>query len=111
MIGPEASHAVATIGVLIEFSGAVIVTFAVVRALAALVRDGGIDRARLLVIGGTLSALGYKSAATFLKAIELGSWHAIGMFAAILTLRTAIKQLFVWERARILASAPAEGRF
>ncbi len=111
MIGPEAARAVAVIGGLIEFGGALIVTVAVARALAALVRNGGIDRARLLVIGGTLGALGYKGAATFLKAIELGSWHAIGTFAAIFTLRTAIKQLFAWERARVLASARAAGRF
>ena len=56
----------------------------------------------MIVITGSLSALGYKSAATLLKAIELGSWHGIGMFAAIFTLRTAIKRTLVWEKSRLV---------
>ena len=98
---------VATLAALIEFGGAVIVAVAVVRALAGLATGGSIGEARLIVIGGSLSALGYKSAATLLKAIELGSWHGIGTFAAIFTLRTVIKQLLVWERSRLVR--PADG--
>ena len=92
---------VATVTALIEFGGAVIITFAVVRALAALATGAGVDQARLLVIGGSLSALGYKSAATLLKAVELGTWGGIGTFTAIFTLRTVIKRLLMWERARL----------
>lgn len=86
---------------LIEFGGAVIIAVAVARAMAALVTGVGIDRARVIMIAGSLSALGYKSAATLLKAIELNSWRGIGTFAAIFTLRTVIKQLLVWERAHL----------
>lgn len=92
--------AIATVAALIEFGGTVIVTVAVVRALVALGSDG-IEAARLAVIGGSLGALGFKTAASLLKALELGTWHAIGTFAAILTLRTLIKRLFVWEQRRL----------
>ena len=56
---------------------------------------------RLLVADGVIAALGYKTAATLLKTIELQSWSAIGMFAAILTLRTLVKRVLVWEEARL----------
>ena len=95
---------IATAAALIEFGGAVIVAWAVLRALAVLATSG-IDQARLVVIAGSLSALGYKSAATLLKAIELGTWRGIGAFAAIFTLRTAIKQFLTWERARLTLPA------
>ena len=89
---------------LIEFGGAIIVAVAIGRALHALLAHKGIDAARLAVIAGVTGALGFKTAATLLKALQLGSWSAIGSFAAIFTLRTVIKQLFVWERARLRAS-------
>ena len=92
---------IATLAALIEFGGAVVVAAAVVRALLVLARHGGIDRARLIVIGGSLSALSYKSAATLLKAIELGTWRGIAAFAAIFALRTFIKQFLSWEERRI----------
>lgn len=86
---------------LIEFGGAVIVAWAVVRALVVLAARGSINQARLVVIAGSLSALGYKSAATLLKAIELGTWHGIGAFAAIFALRTLLKQFLTWEGSRL----------
>lgn len=97
------SELLAALATVIEFGGALIVALAVVRALWALLSGAGVDRARLLVIGGVIGALGFKTAATLLKALELQSWRAIGAFAAIFTLRTVIKRLFVWERARLLA--------
>lgn len=93
---------VAILAALIEFGGAIIIAFAVLRALAGLATGSSIGDARLIVIAGSLSALGYKSAATLLKAIELGSWHGIGAFTAIFTLRTVIKQTLVWERSRLM---------
>lgn len=92
---------VATMAAVIEFGGAIIITTGVVRALIALAAGESIGRARLLVIAGALSGLGFKTAATLLKAIELGTWHGIAVFAAIFTLRTFIKQVFVWERTRL----------
>lgn len=91
-----------TLAALIEFGGAVIVAAAVVRALAQLTRGAGPDGARRLVIEGALSALGFKTAATALKAIELGTWHGIGMFATIFALRTLIKQALLRERAHLV---------
>lgn len=92
---------VALLAALIEFGGAIIIAVAVARALTGLVTGRSIGHARLTVIAGSLSALGYKSAATLLKAIELGSWHGIGAFAAIFALRTVIKQMLVWEQGRL----------
>ena len=104
---------VGTLAALIEFGGATAIALAVLRALAGLAGGRGIARARLLVIAGSLNGLGYKSAATLLKAMELGSWRGIGMFAAIFTLRTLIKQVLVWERSRLVdvpGTAPATPR-
>lgn len=101
MASPALAPLIVAVAALIEFGGAVIVTAGVLRALFALAGAGGIDRARRLVIAGSLGGLGFKSAASLLKALELGTWHAIGAFAAIYSLRTAIKRLFVWEQARL----------
>ncbi len=91
--------------VLIEFGGSVVIVVACLRGLAALVIGLGsrlaIVRGRLLVADGVVAALGYKTAATLLKTIELQSWASIGMFAAILTLRTVIKRVLVWEEGRL----------
>lgn len=94
----------------IEFAGALIVGYHVLKALAGLAADGSIPAARLAVAEGVLAALGLKLAATLLKALELGGWDAIGRFAAILALRTVIKGLFVWESAR-LAPDPSSRAF
>ena len=50
---------------------------------------------------GVVSALGFKTAATLLKTIELQTWTAIGLFAATLTLRTLVKRVLVWEQVRL----------
>ena len=75
------------------------------RGLAAMAAGRGthaaIVRGRLIVADGVVSALGYKTAATLLKTIELQTWTAIGLFAAILTLRTLVKRVLVWEEARL----------
>ena len=73
--------------VLIEFGGSVVIAVAVVRGLAGITAGLGsrhaVVRGRLLVADGVVAALGYKTATTLLKTIELQSWTAIGMFAAI----------------------------
>lgn len=86
---------------LIEFGGALVVAVAVIRALLALAAGRGTEPARLLVIDGALTALGFKTAATLLKAIELGTWRSIATFTAILTLRTVLKQFLLWEQRHI----------
>ncbi len=91
--------------VLIEFGGSIIIAVACMRGLAILTAGRGshsaIVRGRLVVADGVISALGYKTAATLLKTIELQTWTAIGMFAAIFTLRTMIKRVLLWEEARL----------
>ena len=87
---------------LIEFGGALIVAVAVARTLILLGAGAGIDQARLALIAGSLGALDFKTAASLLKVLELATWHSVGAFAAILTLRTLIKRLFQWEQARLV---------
>lgn len=91
--------------VLIEFGGSLVIAFACLCGLAVLATGRGthaaIVRGRLIVADGVVSALGYKTAATLLKTIELQTWTAIGMFAAVLTLRTLIKRVLVWEETRL----------
>ena len=91
--------------VLIEFGGSLAIALACVRGLAAIAVGRGarlaIVRGRQLVADGVISALGFKTAATLLRTLELQTWSAIGMFAAILALRTSIKRVLVWEEIRL----------
>ncbi|MDX7954008.1 DUF1622 domain-containing protein [Lichenihabitans sp. Uapishka_5] len=91
--------------VLIEFGGSLFVVAGCMRALGALVLSrathAGIVRCRLLVADGVIAALGFKTAATLLKTIELQTWNAILSFAAIFALRTVVKRFLVWEEHRL----------
>lgn len=92
---------------LIEFGGSLVVVTGCCRGLYALAVSrgaaGGIVRARLLVADGVIAALGYKTAATLLKTIELQTWNAILVFTATLALRTLVKRVLVWEEGRLRA--------
>ena len=87
--------------VFIEFGGGLFAAAGCVRGIAALVAGrgshAGLVRARLVVADGIIAALGFKTAATLLKTIELQTWNAILAFAVIFTLRTVVKQFLVWE--------------
>ncbi len=100
--------------VLIEFGGSVVIVAACLRGMAVIASGRGthlaIVRGRLVIADGVISALGYKTAATLLKTIELQTWTAIGMFASILTLRTLIKRVLVWEQARLQGSIASPSR-
>ena len=95
--------------VLIEFGGGLFVVVGCLRGLAALALGGAseaaIVRCRLSVADGVIAALGFKTAATLLKTIELQTWNAILTFAAIFALRTFVKQFLVWEERRLQAQA------
>ena len=95
--------------VLIEFGGSIVIAAALLRGLAAMAAGLGshdsVVRGRLLVAEGVVNALGYKTAATLLKTIQLQTWAAIGMFASVLILRTVIKRVLVWEERRLRRSA------
>jgi uncharacterized membrane protein len=86
---------------LIDLFSALLVAAYAVAALNALLRGGGISRARLLVAEGAVLGLSVKVAAALLKTLEIRSWDQILMFAAIFALRTVLKQLFVWEKAHV----------
>ena len=102
---PDLAGLIGGAAALIEFGGSLVIASACLRGLAALAAGRGthaaIVRARLTVADGVVSALGYKTAATLLKTMELRTWTAIGLFAAILTLRTLIKRVLAREQARL----------
>jgi hypothetical protein len=75
-------------------------------ALVAIARTGSIPRARLTAADGVIAGLGLITAATLLRTIELRTWNQIALLTVVLTLRTLLKRLFVWERNRILARQP-----
>ena len=100
------------LAVLIEFGGALVVVLGCLRGLARLAaglgRREAIVAARLAVADGIVAALGFKTAATLLKTIELRSWDAILMFCAVLALRTLVKQALRREERHLRApSLPA----
>ena len=92
---------------LIEFGGALVI---VAHALAALVlvalRQRTVEEARLLVVEGALSGLGFKRSATLLKTIVLQTPRQIAALAAVLALRTFIKALLNRDRRRLQAGGP-----
>ena len=88
--------------VLIEAAGSALLLGYVLAALAALVRRHGLERSRLLLADGAVLSLGFKTGASLLKTLELGTWQQIGSFVAILALRTILKRAFAAERATLL---------
>lgn len=89
----------------IEFGGSLVVVLGCLRGVFALLIGGArhraIVRARLLVADSIIAALGFKTASSLLKTIELQTWHAIALFAAIFALRTFVKQVLIWEESRL----------
>ena len=86
---------------IIEFIGALLIIAYMLVALIALLRTRDVVSARLLVADGVITGLSFKLAGTLLKTIELRTWQQVLMFIAIFALRTLLKRLFTWERARL----------
>lgn len=89
---------------IIEFIGALLIIGYILAALYTILRWRPIIVAQQLVADGALAGLNFKLAGTLLKAIVVHSWQQILMFAAIFVLRTVLKRLFMWERARLQKS-------
>ena len=100
---------IAWASVLIEFAGAIVIVAACLRAIAVIVKTlgtrSGVIAARLSIAEGVVAALGLKMAATLLKTLELRSWNAICLFAAIFVLRTFIKTALAWEAVHLHTDA------
>lgn len=86
---------------LIEIIGGFVIVGAMIQAFWAGLRerltDSAIGRMRVIMAQGVVSALGLMTAATLLKTMTLRSWNAIGIFAAILALRTLVKRTLAAE--------------
>lgn len=90
----------------IEAIGSLVIVGYLVAAICVLVRTRDKTRTRLLVADGALWGLNFKVAASLLKTISLHTWQQIGLFAAILALRTMLKWIFSWEAGRLRQRAP-----
>ena len=89
---------------LIQFAGAVVIVWHGLSAIADMaIRRKSIEMARLQVLDGALSALGFTLAATLLRLLTLQSWQETGTFAAIFVLRTGIKTAMKRERLILLS--------
>lgn len=86
---------------LIEVVGGLVILSAMARAvwaaLAGGLGDEAIGRMRVIMAQGVVGALGLMTAATLLMTVTLRSWDAIGIFAAILALRTLVKRTLAAE--------------
>ncbi len=91
---------------LIQLLAAMVIAAHLAMALVAVIRTGSVPLGRLRAADGVIAGLGLLTAGTLLKTIELRTWSQIALFAVVLSLRTILKQLFVWERGRILAREP-----
>ncbi|MEO7166821.1 MAG: DUF1622 domain-containing protein [Chthoniobacterales bacterium] len=90
-------HQLRTWALLIEAAGGLLVAGYCTAAFAALAFRLDRVRAQRLVAEGALTALSFMVCATLLKTLFLTSWSAIGVFAAVLLLRTILKRVFVAE--------------
>ncbi|GGM18935.1 DUF1622 domain-containing protein [Deinococcus aerophilus] len=88
----------AALRLFVELLTNLVIAGAVLGALWALLRGHDLNRARLIVADGILSALNLKLVATLLKTVELTTWSQIGLFVAVLALRIALKWVITWER-------------
>jgi hypothetical protein len=75
----------------IEMAGALVIVWHVLKAARVALSDGALA-ARAMAASGLVAGLGFKTAATLLKTLELSNWHQIGLFVAVLALRTLIKK-------------------
>ena len=91
--------------VAIEFIGALIIVAYILAALVTLVRTGSIVQARLIAADGAITGLSFKLAGTLLKTLLIHTWSQILIFVIIFALRTILKRLFIWEKARLAARA------
>ena len=90
---------IAGVALAIEAAGSALLLGYLLAALFALIRQHGLELCRLLLADSAVSSLGFKTAASLLKTLELNTWHQIGAFFAILTLRTILKRAFSAEQA------------
>ncbi len=86
--------------ILIQFVSTIIISGSVVGAIVALVRGPratALRQARQRVAEGVMLGLSLVVAATLLKTITIHSFAQLGLFAAIIALRTILKRIFTWE--------------
>lgn len=91
----------ALLRLVVELSTNLILFGYVAASLLALLHGSGVFRARLLVTDGLLLALNLKVVAALLRTVEITTWNQLGLFTAVLLLRTALKREVIWERRQL----------
>jgi hypothetical protein len=84
----------ADLAAIIEFAGAIIVSFHALLAAPKLLQDKGIWAARQTMAQGAIAGLDFKLAATLLKILTLAQFQQLGIFAATVILRLVLKKSF-----------------
>lgn len=90
---------------MIEAAGSVLLLGYVLLAVLVLARRRDLERCRVLLADGVVASLGFKTAASLLKTLELNGWHQIGTFVAVLALRTVLKRVFIAEKTSLAQTA------
>jgi uncharacterized membrane protein len=83
----------------IEILGSLVIMFAVMQGWGFSLK-GQCGRARILVAEGAVNGLSFKLGAALLKTIYIHTWTQIGMLFVIVSLRTLLKRLFIWEQIK-----------
>lgn len=92
---------------LVSYAAALMVTAYVARALMCLMRGSQISPVGRLLVRGMLAGLSLTAAATLLRLLVARSWDDVAMIAALLALRTGLKQALGWEQRRLGATSPS----
>lgn len=88
---------------LVELAGSAVIALFVAAALITLIaeRGIGITQSRILIAQGVVWALNLKAGAALLKSLVIQSWSQLAFLAAILIIRTVVKNVFAYEAVRL----------
>jgi uncharacterized membrane protein len=87
---------------IIQIIGALMIAAYVITATLFLIPHRHVDHSRLMVAEGVINSLSFMLSASLLRMIDLRTWQQILIFGFLLALRTFLKKIFVWEKARII---------
>jgi len=90
----------------IQFLAGLVLSGHVLAAMAGPVPRGEVNRARLLIAEGVLTALGLMLPATILRTLVVRDWEHILSLALVLAIRVVVKHFFVWEKSRLSMARP-----
>lgn len=90
----------------IQLLAGLILSGYVLAAMAGPVLRGEVNRARLLIAEGVVTAIGLMLPATILRTLVVRDWEHILNLALVLAIRIVVKHFFVWETSRLSMARP-----